>query len=271
MKKTSNKKQKKKVLNGINLNKKNKLEKSNYDTNMKNNYISNNNINDKIQSIVSILFTIVIFILILFLIFVIYNKFLKKKEEINKSEICKEYIKKDYNIKQDDINNYIRDNRYILYNINEFDNSNISKDTINEFSRYIIWNSDSEYSICNEYDYCLDTKKEMDYNTLKEKLLYYFNLESLNLIFDYSNFNENDVTRLFIESDKVILTFKGMEYITLKHDIVDTRIDEDRIYIIFSLSKKINDNIFSYTGYKNLELQYKDNNFIIKSIKTHIN
>jgi len=226
-------------------------------------------INDKIQSFISILFTIVIFMLILILIFVLYNKFLNDEEEINKEEVCQEYIKKDYNIKNDDVIGYIIDNRFIIYNVNSFDNSKIDTETINNFSRFIIWNSDSEYSVCDTNEYCLDTKKEIDYNTLKSELENYFNLDSLNLVFDY-NFTDNDTTRLFLNDDKVILTFKNMEYETLKHDIVDIRVDEENIYIIFALSKRIDETNFSYVGSKKLNLLYQDSKFIIKSIETNI-
>ena len=229
-----------------------------------------NNINDKIQSFISVLFTVVIFLLILILIFVLYNKFLKKEPEINKEEVCSEYIKKDYNINLDTVREFIINNRYIIYNIQEFDNSKIDTDTINNFSKYIIWNNDSEYSYCDNNEYCLDTKKEIDYNTLKKELLAFFNLDSLNLVFDY-NFTDDDTTRLFLDNDKVILTFKNMEYETFKHNIVDIRVDEDNIYIIFAMSKRIDENNFSYIGSKRLNLIYKDNNFIIKKIETNIN
>ena len=226
-------------------------------------------INDQIQSAVSILFTIVIFALILVLIFVLYNNFLKKDEETPKEEVCSEYIKKDYDINIDDVREFIIDNRYIIYNINEFDNTKIDTNTINNFSKFIIWNSDSEYSECVDNEYCLDTKKEIDYNTLKNELLKFFDLNSLNLVFDY-NFTDDDTTRLFLNNDKVILTFKNMEYETFKHDIVDIRVDEDNIYIIFALSKRFNESNFSYVGSKKLNLLYKDNKFVIKSIETSV-
>ena len=230
--------------------------------------IKNNDINDKIQSIISIMFTVVIFLLILVLIFVLYNKYLKK-DNIDKDKICSEYIKKDYNIDTNKVLEYIKDNRYIIYNIEDFDNDNINTKAINDFSKFIIWNSDTEYSICDDHEYCLDTKKEMDYDGLKDNLKNYFNLDTFNLIFDY-DFNDNDTTRLFINDNKVVLTFKGMEYETFKHDIVDTRIDENTIYIIFALSRRINDNDFTYVGYKNLVLKNNDDKFIIQSIKTTI-
>ena len=239
-------------------------------SNLKSEIKENVNINDKIQSVVSILFTIVIFILMLFLIIVLYNQYLKKDKEIDLEEVCSSYIKHDLDIKDSEIIDYIKDNRYIIYNINEYDSSNIDHETINNFSRFIIWNSDLEYSLCNDLEYCLDTKKEMDYDTLKEQLKYYFNLDSLNLIFDY-NFSESDATRLFIHDDKVILTFKGMEYTTLKHDIVDIRVEENKIYVIFALSKKIDNSNYAYTGSKKMELEYINNKFILKSINTVIN
>ena len=269
MKKGKKKNNNKKILDGVDV-------KKNINENIKEDEIINNikdnkinDLNDKIQSIVSILFTIVIFLLILVLIFVLYNKFLKKNN-IDKEKVCSEYIEKNYNINKEDIINYIIENRHIIYNIMEFDNKNIDRNTINDFSRFIIWNSDSEYTRCDNHEYCLDTKKEIEYDILKNNLIKYFNLDSLNLVFDY-NFNENDATRLFIDDNKVVLTFKNMEYITLKHDIVDIRIKEKNIYIIFALSNKIDDNIYNYVGYKNLELEYNNSSFIIKNIKTNIN
>lgn len=234
----------------------------------KNESKENIDINSKIQSVISIMFTFVIFVLILVLIFVLYNNYLKKNKDYDVEKICQDYIKEDYNIKDDDIINYIKNNRHIIYNISEFDINNIDNDTINEFSKYIIWNSDSEYSICSESEYCLDTKKEINYDELKEELINYFDLDSLNLIFDY-NFIDSDITRLFIDNDKVILTFKGMEYETFKHDIVDINIDSDNIDIIFALSKRKNDD-YIYIGSKRVGLKYKNSKFYIKSIKSNI-
>ena len=268
--KNKNIKHNKKVLDGVNLVKKEKIDLVKKNDNIKkDDETKNKTVNDIIQNTVSILFTIVIFILILVLIFVLYNKFLKK-EEINKEEVCSEYIKKDINIKEEDIINYIIGNRYIIYNINEFDSSKIDSKTINEFAKYIIWNSDSEYSVCQDNDYCLDTKKEIDYDSLKEQLEYFFNLNSFNFVFNYE-FKDDDVTRLFVSNNKVILTFKNMEYETFKHEIVDTRIDENNIYIIFALAKRVENDVYSYSGYKKLHMVLENNNIIIKDIKTYLN
>ena len=49
-------------------------------------------------------------------------------------------------------------------------------------------------------------------------------------------------------------------------------IDEDEVKVIFALSKRIpNTELYSYVGYKNLELKYIDNRFVIKNIKTSLN
>ena len=229
-----------------------------------------NNIHDTIQSIISILFTIVIFILILVLIIILYNKYLKKDKDIDLDNLCSSYIKKDLVLDQEDIINYVINSRHIIYNIDEYDSSNITNKTINEFSKFIIWDSESEYSYCDDSEYCLDTKKEINYNILKNELEYYLNIDNLNLAFDY-NFEDSDITRLYKSEDKVVLTFKSMEYSTLKHDIVDIRIEENRIYIIFALSKKIDDINYAYTGSKKVELEYTNNNYILKMINTKLN
>ena len=62
-----------------------------------------------------------------------------------------------------------------------------------------------------------------------------------------------------------------MEYETFKHDIVDIRVEEDNIYIIFALSRRIDDNNFSYIGSKRLNIIVKENKYIIKNIQTYIN
>ena len=229
-----------------------------------------NDINNKIQSVVSVLFTIVIFILIVLLIIILYDKYLKKEKDVNLDEICNSYIKTNIEVSNEEIFNYIKENRHIIYNIEDYSDSNINNKTINEFSKFIIWNNDTEYTICDDSEYCLDTKKEMEYELLKEELEKYFDIDTLNLIVDY-DFNNNDTTRLYLNNEKVVLTFKNMEYSTFKHDIVDIRIDENKVYVIFALSKMIdNSNNYAYTGYKNLELEYSDNKFIIKNIKINL-
>lgn len=229
------------------------------------------NINDTIQSTISIMFTIVIFILLMLLIFILYDKFLKNKNDnsCNKEQICQEYIKKDYKINEDDVKNYIINNRNIIYNINSFNLNKISNSDILEFSKYIVWNSESEYSYCLEDDVCLSTKKEMDYQELIKKLKYYFNIDNLNFEFD-NNYTSEDIIRLYLKDDKVILTFKQMEFETFKHDIVDIRIDSNNIYIIFALAKRIDNSNFSYVGSKKVKLVYQDSKFFIDTISTNI-
>jgi len=242
--------------------KKRNYSKKNIELVKKNNKIKR--INDRIQSVTSIIYTIIIIVLFIFLIFVIYQKFFKPKEEINKEEVCSDFIKKDYHIDDNSIIEFIKNNRHIIYNIDKFDRDNINKDTINLFSKFIIWNSDSEYQLCDNEEFCLDTKKEIEYDELKEKLQNYFTVDYLNLIFNY-NFKEDDTTRLYLKDNKVILTFKNMQYETYKHDIVDISIDEENIDIIFALSKKNND-IYEYIGSKRVRLIYSDDNYIIDNI-----
>jgi len=237
--------------------------------NMKKDNVSELNINDSIQSAVSILFTIVIIILVIFLVFVLYNNFIKKEKEINILEVCNDYIKKDYHINEEDIKQYLIDNRHIIYNINDFDLNNIQNKDINDFIKYIIWNDESEYIVCDEVVECLDTKKEMNKDFLISELNKYLNKDIVS--FSFPNIKEDDKTRLYIQDDKVILTFKNMEYETYKHDIVDIRVDEKNIYVIYALSKKINDNEYSYVGNKKVELIMENDNFMIKKIKTIIN
>lgn len=288
-KNSSNKKKvhEKKVLDGVDINKKNsknfdqiikdirnddiklEFEKGKKQKNIIEEKKVNENINEKIQSFISILFTIIIFILLVFIIFVIYNNYIKKDDKINTSEVCKDYIKKDYNIKENDILDYIKENRNIIYNISNFNIDNTTNDDLLSFSKFIIWNSDSEYLYCEESEInCLDTKKEMTYDELINNLSNYFDIEKINIIFP-TIFDDKDTIRIYKEDDNVILTFKKMEYTTLKHDIVDVRIDEDNIDIIFALSKKI-DNIYSYTGSKKLSLKFNNDNFKINKIVTNI-
>ena len=59
----------------------------------------------------------------------------------------------------------------------------------------------------------------------------------------------------------------GIENIILvDYDIVDISIDENEINIIFALSKRIDENNFSYIGSKRLKLLYNKNSFTIESI-----
>ena len=226
------------------------------------------NIHEKIQSFISILFTIIVFILLIFLIIVIYNNYLKPKN-INKEEVCKEFIKKDYNIDKESINNYIKDNRYILYNLDSFDKNNITSIDILEFTKYIIWNSEIDYQLCDEDERCLVTKKEMDYDELIDKLKIFIDKDKINL--DYTKQDNQDIY-LYQQDNKVILTFNEFNYETLKHEIVDILIDENYITIYFALSKNIsNSDYYNYVGSKKVLLKYENNKFILEKIENNLN
>ncbi len=275
-------KKSKKVLDGINLSSKNK----NFDSMIKDirkdviedelkkgkeienqSYIESRSIHDQIQSIISILFTIIVFILILVLIFVLYNNYLKKdlKKEIDVIEVCKDYINKDYGIKEDDVLTFIYNERSIIYNILKFDSDSITNKDLIEFSKYIIWNSDSEYTECIDDEYCLDTKKEMDIETLYSNLASYFDKEIKYL--NISDFSD-DLIRIYQKDDKVILTFKEMEYETLKHDLIKIDIKNNQIEVYFALSKRIGE-LYNYIGYKKVNLKYNKKNFYITHIETN--
>ena len=227
------------------------------------------NINEKIQSFISILFTIIVFILLILIIFIIYDKYIKK-DNINYQEICKDYIKKDYNISEDDILNYIKNNRNIIYNIDKFDKNKIDNNDILNFIKYIIWDSNVEYGYCEiDEENCLDTKKEITIDELEKKLNEYITI-NFNKIIWPTTFTDDDTIRLYLKEDKIILTFKRMEFETLKHDIVDIQIDENKIEVIYALSGKIN-NTYSYIGYKKLNLDYLNEKFIIEKIETSLN
>ena len=207
------------------------------DKNNKEKVIVSNNIHEKIQSFISILFTIIVFILLIFLIIVIYNNYLKPKNKINKNEVCKEYIKKDYKIDKESIENYIKNNRHIIYNLNKYNVNEITDEDILEIAKYIIWNDSSDYIMCDEDEKCLVTKKEIYYQDLINILKNIVNKE--NIYLDFSLEQNKDIY-LYQKDNKVILTFNEFEYETLKHDLIDIIIDEDNITIYFGLSKKNN-------------------------------
>ena len=235
----------------------------------RNNYL---NLNEHIQSIVSILFTIIIFIALILLISVLYNNYLKKDDDsCNTLEVCQEYIKKDYEISNESVNKFIRDTRVIIYNISSFNINSYDNDKLLLLATYFIWGSDSEYLVCDiEIDSnCLATKKEMEFNSLKKYFKKYLNISDLNIKFK-DNFTNDDKIRLYLQDKNVILTFKEFEYETPKHDIVDIKVDEDEVDVIFAISRKI-DNYYAYIGYKKLKLRYIENNFVIEEIVTNLN
>ena len=107
----------------------------------------------------------------------------------------------------------------------------------------------------------------MDSKTLHKYMKTYLN-KDVSLIYDYK-FTDNDITRIYLDNDKVILTFKNMEVESFKHNIIDIRNNQGNIEVIFALSKHIND-VYSYIGYKKLTLKYLDNRFIISKIESTI-
>ena len=234
--------------------------------NNKEKVIVSNNIHEKIQSFISILFTIIVFILLIFLIIVIYNNYLKPKDKINKNEVCKEYIKKDYKIDKESIKNYIKDNRHIIYNLNKYNIDQITDEDILEIAKYIIWNDSSDYIMCDEDEKCLVTKKEIYYQDLINILKNVVNKE--NIYLDFSLEQNKDIY-LYQKDNKVILTFNEFEYETLRHDLIDIIIDEDNITIYFGLSKK-NNNYYNFVGSKKVILKYDNKKFILQNIETNI-
>ncbi len=229
------------------------------------------NINEKIQSFISILFTIIVFILLIFLIVVLYNNYFKKEKklEINKEEVCQEFIKKDYGIKEDDIEDYIRKYRNIFYNIEAFDIKNIENKDLLTISKFIIWGDTNDYIVCEgEDENCFVSKKEMGEKDLQSKLNYF--LKSDRKV-NYSNFFEDENTRLYKQGDKIILTFKEFEYETYRHDLVETIIDNNNVELIFSLSKHIaGSNYYNYVGSKKIYLKYENNDFVLIRLETII-
>ena len=238
-----------------------------------NNNFKNNsqNYNEKIQSFISILFTIIIFIALILLIIVLYNNYLKKDEDndlkINKEEVCQEYIKKDYGIKKEEVLNFIKLNRGVFYSLDNFNNQNLTNQDLLSFITYYIWSSDLPYNKCLEDEECLVSKKEIELVKLKKILKQYLNYEK-EIKFN-NNFQEDDNLRLYLKDQKVILTFKEFMFQTYRHDFIETLIDEDNIKVIMALSKKIDNTNYSYLGYKTIRLKYLDNHFVITSIETN--
>lgn len=263
----------KKILDGVDLITKENNEK---DSNITDKVIEkkkdNENINEHIQSFVSLLFTVIIFLAFILLIIVLYNNYLKKdNNKCDVSKVCQDYIEKDYNISRDLITKFIKDTRVILYNIDSFDINNYNNDNLLNLATYFIWGNNSEYLECNKENdnNCLVTKKEIDLSTLKKYFKKYLNIKKLDIKFNNS-FQDDDSIRLYLQNDKVILTFQEFEYETPKHDIVDINVSEDEINIIFALSKKM-DTYCSYIGYKKIKLRYIDEYFVIEKIDTTLN
>lgn len=275
----NNTKETKKILDGVDLVNKDDLNKTEIKKNLnfkieKIEEKSKINLNEHIQTVISILFTIIIFIALILLIMVLYNNYFKKEEKIecDELEVCKSYIKKDYGIKEEEVSNFIKNLRGIIYNIDNFDNKIVENTDLLNFATYFIWGSEGEYLICdhNTDSNCLVSKKEMEFPELKGYFQKYLDIKDVKIDFN-SNFQEEDKTRIYQLDNKVIVSFKEFEYETLKHDIVDIRIDEDKVSIIFALSKRISgSDFYSYTGYKNLELKYNDKRFIIDNIETSL-
>lgn len=262
-KKNKNKHKIKKVLNGNDLSK----DSQNISNKIKDNY------NEKIQSFISILFTIIIFFAFILLIIVLYNNYFKtnKNDNINidKEELCKEYIKKDYGIKDEDIKEFIKENRGLIYNIKNFDSLNITNEDLIDFATYFIWSSEGEYLTCENDDFCLVSYKKMELNALKQEFKKYLDIKDLTLLFP-DEFKSQDDIRMYQVNDEVILTFNEFLYQTLRHEIIDILIDEDNVKIIFALTNQINDTTYNYQGYKTLNLKYKDKRFVITELKTSL-
>ena len=226
------------------------------------------NIHERIQSFISILFTIIIFILLLFLILVIYNNYLKPEKEIDVEEVCKDYIKKDYNIKEESILNYIKEKRNIIYNLEHFDRDHLTNETLLTISKFIIWGNSSEYELCHEEENCLITKKEIAYEELMQEIKGFLQIE--NITFDLT-MEQNDKIRLYQRDDKVVLTFSEFEFESLKHEVVDILVEEDIITVYFALSEKIpNTDYYHYVGSKKMILRYQENQYVLSKIETNI-
>ena len=244
--------------------------KENLNTDLSKN--KNKTVNDHIQSFVSILFTIIIFIALILLIFVLYNNYLKedKNLECDTATVCQDYIKKDYGLKEEDVLNFIKDSRSFLYNIYQINTKNLTNDDLIQFATYYIWGLEGDYILCEEEEEnCLVSKKEISFSNLKTAFKKYLNIDNLNITFN-SNFQENDRVRLFLRDDTVVLTFSEFSYQTLKHDVVDVRIDSDEVTVIFALSKRFDETNYSYTGSKKMILKYVDNRFVIQEITTNL-
>lgn len=274
-KKTNSNNQQKKILDGVDLGN-NTQKKKEIKTNPKEEKHENQNkfnLNEHIQTFVSVLFSGIIFIALGMLIFVLYNNYIKKNTtSCTYEEVCKDLIKKDYKISEDKVMAFLMNLRGLVYNIEEFDKGKVNNNVYLDIATYLIWNMNTEYELCdNEEDsICLVTKKEKNKKELIKEFDKYFNLKNINLVF-YDDYSEDDKIRLYEKEENVVLTFSEFEYQTLKHDLIDIRIDEDKINILFALSEKIVDSEdYKYVGYKDIELKYIDNNFVIENVKTSL-
>lgn len=232
------------------------------------------NFYEQLQSFISIFFTIIIFIAFLLLIFVLYNTYIKKNDttKCDVKEVCKDYIKKDYGIKEEEVKKFIFNTRNILYNIEKYDKEKLTNRNLLEFSTYFIWGSDEEYLPCDKSidTKCLITKKEISFDKLKEFFETYLAISDLKIEFR-ETFDNQEEMRLYPFEDKVVLSFKEFTYETLKHDIIDIRILEDEVTILFALSKPIEKkDVYQYVGFKKVVLKYTDSRFIIKAIETNL-
>ncbi len=274
-----NNKKPKKILDGIDINNnldieikdKNDKQLSELKSEDKNKYKEHES---SLQNVISIFFTIIIFVALILLIYVLYENYIKdgSKTNCDVNKVCKDYIKTDYNIKEEDIIEYVINERSILYNLFEFNHDNITNNDLLEISKYYIWNTARDYTICDKEqdNNCLDTKKEINFFTLKNFLKEYLDLTNFDISFP-TEWNDNDTLRIYRVDNNVILTFKNMEYQTLKHDIVDIQVSEDNVIIIFALEKNIpNTEYYNYVGYKKVKLKYKNNDFYLNSIETNI-
>lgn len=237
--------------------------------------INNFNLNEHIQSLTSILFTIIIIVLLIFLVFVIYNNYFKKQDKVtyDVNEVCKDFIEKDYGINNDKVTSFIYNLRGIIYNINNYNKQNIKNEDLLNLATYFIWMEEGDYQVCdnNLDEFCLVTKKQMSLEKLKTKFKRYFDLDNIDIKFK-SKFNETDTIRIYKINNNIILSFSEFEYQTLKHDIVDIDIQEDIVDVVFALSKKVdNTEIYEYSGFKKLRLKYQDKRFVIDSIESNLN
>ena len=229
----------------------------------------NNDVSSKIQNFISILFTIVIFLALILLLFVLYNNYLKPKK-YDKEKICASYIKEDIKINTDEITNYIKDIRAIIYNLDNL-SSNHSEEEIKYLITYFIWGSSDEYLLCEGEENCLITKKEIEKEKVNKFLGEYFNLEKINFPFYTNNFTDDDQIRLYEKDDKLVLTFSEFSYETFKHEIIDISSDSSLIKVIFALSEKIeNSEDYRFVGTKTITLKYVSKNLILNEIKTSL-
>ena len=136
----SKKKKNKKVLNGYTNVVKNDIKEEK----------TEKNIHDKIQSFISILFTIIVFALIAILIIILYNNYLKK-DNSKVVDNCLKY--EEHPVDSEKVIKFINNTRNIIYNITSYDSDDFHNEELTEISKFIIWGSDSEYLECNDNDY----------------------------------------------------------------------------------------------------------------------